>query len=333
MIANNVRHNLFLLAIFCLGVGAGLFFTRMNISREGAGDYFVTRNLYSAGGHLVNPLLEVESSQGNDARLEAAKYALNRYIDTCAEGRGAFAIAVYLMDLNKGTWIGINEEAQFTMASLVKVPIMMAYFKKAEQDPSVLDKAIMYETKVDVLPQNISPQNILQPGNAYKVNELLSHMIAHSDNTAMILLFQHIEKKLIDELCTDMRLPTPNLDKRDLQVSVRDYARSLRVLYSVTYLNKDSSEKALKLLTTTEFREGILAGIPSGMLVAHKFAERAYAQTETKELHECGIIYHPERPYMLCVMTKGRDFNSLKGVIKDISKIAYEHMEKKVVVL
>ncbi len=333
MITYNFKHNLFLLIIFCLGIGAGLFFAKMNIFRESVEDYFVTRNQYPSGGHLINPLLEVESSQGNDARLEAAKYEFNQYIDTCMENRNVSAVAVYLMDLNKGTWIGINEETQFTMASLVKIPIMMAYFKKAEQDPSVLESKLVYDTSIATLPQNILPQDSLQPGNTYTVNELLRNMIRYSDNTAMILLFQNIEKKTVDELCADLRLPTPNLDGWDLQVSVRDYARSLRALYSVTYLNKESSEKALRLLMTAEFREGIIAGVPLDILVAHKFAERAYAQKDTKELHECGIVYHPERPYLLCVMTKGKDFNTLKGVIKDISKIAYRDMEKKVVTL
>lgn len=329
MLSQKLRHNLLPVIIFCLGAGVGAFFTNMIVSRENMGNYFITKNLYPSGGHLINPLLEVESSQGNDARLEEAKYAIKQYIDTCTDNGSASNVAVYLMDLNKGTWIGINEEEQFTMASLVKVPIMMAYLKKAELDPSLLSDAIMYDQEVDVLPQNISSQVSLKPGNAYTVNELLRHMITYSDNTAMILLFQHIEKEFIDQLCADLRLPTPYLDGRDLQVSVRDYARSLRVLYSVTYLNKKSSEMALRMLTTMEFRDGIIAGIPSGIMVAHKFAERAYTQSETKELHECGIVYHLERPYLICVMTKGKDFNVLKGVIKDISKIAYGYMEKR----
>ena len=40
------------------------------------------------------------------------------------------------------------------------------------------------------------------------------------------------------------------------------------------------------------------------------------------------MVYYPEKPYFLCVMTKGSDFAVLEKIISDISRIAYEHMEK-----
>lgn len=49
----------------------------------------------------------------------------------------------------------------------------------------------------------------------------------------------------------------------------------------------------------------------------------------TKELHDCGIIYYPERPYLLCVMTEGNDLNELAGVIQNISKTVYEWTAKR----
>jgi len=47
--------------------------------------------------------------------------------------------------------------------------------------------------------------------------------------------------------------------------------------------------------------------------------------TEGVQLHDCGIVYYPQRPYVICVMTKGRDLDVLKNVIKGISEIVYEH--------
>jgi len=28
------------------------------------------------------------------------------------------------------------------------------------------------------------------------------------------------------------------------------------------------------------------------------------------QLHDCGIVYYPETPYLLCVMTKGWNFET-----------------------
>lgn len=332
MIAYNFKHKLFLLAIFCLGMGIALFLTRMNIPKGGRGVYFSLERLFPNGGHLVNPLLGVETSQGNDVRLESAKYSIGQYITTSIEGRSASSIAVYLRDLNNGTWIGINEEEKFAAASLDKIPLMIAYLKKAEQDPAILSKMIKYEAKIDVLPQNIPPQNSVKLGNAYTAEELLRYMIEYSDNIAMALLFENIGEKVIAEVCSDLQLPTIALRGPEWRMSAKDYAVLFRILYSATYLNNDSSEKALGLLTATEFREGIIAGIPPGITVAHKFAERAYSQGSEKQLHDCGIVYYEKRPYLICIMTKGWDFNVLKGVIREISRIAYEHMTQKIVI-
>ena len=44
---------------------------------------------------------------------------------------------------------------------------------------------------------------------------------------------------------------------------------------------------------------------------------------KTKQLHDCGIIYYPGNPYLLCVMTRGDSFGELSSTIRDISDIIY----------
>ncbi|MDO8560151.1 MAG: serine hydrolase [bacterium] len=57
-------------------------------------------------------------------------------------------------------------------------------------------------------------------------------------------------------------------------MSVKDYASFFRILYNASYLNREQSERALGLMTKTRFRDGIIAGVPAGRPVAHKFGER-----------------------------------------------------------
>ena len=107
-------------------------------------------------------------------------------------------------------------------------------------------------------------------------------------------------------------------------MSVKTYAYFFRILYNATYLGHTYSEKALELLNNREFPDGIVAGVPENIPVAHKFGERTVESPEgivtTEELHDCGIVYYPSKPYILCVMTKGTDIASLKEIIKTISK-------------
>ena len=74
----------------------------------------------------------------------------------------------------------------------------------------------------------------------------------------------------------------------------------------------------------TSFKDGLLAGVPRDVTVAHKFGSRRIGESEKVQLHDCGIVYAPERPYILCVMTQGSDFTKLAGVIKSISANVYQ---------
>jgi len=48
--------------------------------------------------------------------------------------------SVYFRDLNNGMWFGINEGVFYRPASMLKVPVMIAYFKLAESTPAILAK-------------------------------------------------------------------------------------------------------------------------------------------------------------------------------------------------
>ena len=82
-----------------------------------------------------------------------------------------------------------------------------------------------------------------------------------------------------------------------------------------------------KLLSKAEFNEGLVAGVPQNITVAHKFGERNF-NNQTFQLHDCGVIY-AKRPYLLCIMTKGPDFKDLSSAIKQISSKVYTEFTSK----
>jgi hypothetical protein len=88
------------------------------------------------------------------------------------------------------------------------------------------------------------------------------------------------------------------------------------------------SEKALQIMTHAEFKDGILAGVPKDIIVAHKFGERMLPESDDKQIHDCGIVYYPRHPYLLCVMTRGKDFTSLKSTLATISRVVFTEVEQ-----
>ena len=97
----------------------------------------------------------------------------------------------------------------------------------------------------------------------------------------------------------------------------------MRIIAS--YLNEKYSEKALELLTRTEYKNGLVAAVPKEIVVAHKFGERNNVQSE-KQLHDCGIIYYPDHPYLLCIMTRGSDYGTLEIAIQDVAVKVYRSL-------
>lgn len=131
MAVKNSKHNFLLfIAIFCLGIIAGLFLNKINIFQKNKIIGLSLKRLFKDANNLSNPLIQFDTPEGNDLKLESIKYIIQEYVNECLRNGEALSIAVYLRDLDKGTWIGINDEEQFAVASLLKIPTLLAYLKK-----------------------------------------------------------------------------------------------------------------------------------------------------------------------------------------------------------
>lgn len=286
-----------------------------------------------AGQHkLINQLYEC-----NAGKLESTKEVgtlekdLNNLIKQKINSKMVNNVSVYYRDLNTGPNFGINEKELFAPSSLLKVPVMIAFFNKAEENPNVLNKKVTFTTDLSgpaLLPQNYKPENPIRKGETYTISELIEKMIIESDNNALSLLQEQIGNKELDQVTLDLEIPTANSLNPDNLLRVKDYSTLFRVLYNASYLDKQYSEKALEILSKVNFKTGIVAAVPSNTTIAHKFGERSF-DDGVKQLHDCGIIYYPNRPYLLCIMTKGTNFSNLEKTIQEISQIVYKEIDKR----
>ena len=284
----------------------------------------------STGYKMINPVIDfielnpLKITETNDLENE-----LNLYINKVISEKKADTVSVYFRDLNNGPWIGIGENNYYSPASLLKVPVLIAVLKEAEENPDFLTKKIVYVPKNKNLSRNITDGTFLKENKVYSISELLEYMIIHSDNDAVYILLDMINKQTMHDIYYDLGIPIEN-HSDDNCITVKEYASYFRILYNATFLNKKMSEKALTLLSKTTFNKGIVAGVPKGVIVAHKFGERHFVRKNVMQLHDCGIVYKEKRPYLLCIMTKGNKFEELEKVISEISAIVYNNGEMKV---
>lgn len=316
-------HKVVLLSLFCLLSG---FFIGVNIDFQKYQDSGY-KEQHSGKGKLTNKLLDFDIPPSNE--LGNYKNHLEDTINSFLQNKKAAEISVYFRDLNNGPWIGVNEEEKFIPASLLKVPLMMVYYKIAESNPSILSKKYKYNPSEFNIESSkyFTPKDRLQEGKEYAVDELIKRMIIFSDNEALFILSSHADVNIQKDLYLKLGFPFPDtIGPSEKFMTPRNIASFFRVLYNATYLNEEMSNKALQLLTETDFERGLVAGVPKEVIIAQKYGERE--ESGIIELHDCGIVYFPKHPYSLCVMTKGTNYENLTSIIKDISKLTYDQVDK-----
>lgn len=243
--------------------------------------------------------------------------------------------STYFGDFKTSAWSGTYGTETFYPSSITKIPIMMAYYALAESTSSILDAPITYPVGSTDLnnTQETKPAIALVPGQTYTVNELIEHMIKYSDNNAAALLFNALDPGTVLNIYNELQIPinnNPTVDNLDF-VSAQQLTLLFRVLYNSTYLSRDDSENALRLLSETSFTDGIVAGVPSSTTVSHKFGIVGITQNgipAERELHDCGIVYAPNHPYVVCIMTRGSsNLQTMENTIADVSRTIYRDVE------
>ena len=279
----------------------------------------------------INPLLDCEVSNiSQDKNLASLKEEVEFIIDQKISNNNISYASIYYRDLNNGPWFGINEKEYFSPASLIKVPVLMAYLKETEKDHYLLDKKITNTKNFDYSQQNITPTQTLEIDKEYTIGDLLERMIVYSDNAAYELLLENIDNTKIFEVYKDLDVDISKAENNPDGniITVKDYSSFFRILFNASFLDQDNSEKALNILSKTQYYKALVAGVPENINVAHKFGERQYLPTREKQLHDCGIIYLPNKPYLLCVMTRTNDFKQAANFIKQVSKTVYDEVSK-----
>jgi len=300
-----------------LGAVGWQFMSSLNTDNESTITNKATRQ---TGYQYISPLLEC--SDVRYIKRSEIEEAMKKLIDDKINSNDIVYASVYFRDLNNGPWIGINELEKFTPASLLKVPLLIAYLKIAENNQSILTKKIAIHNDQGTLTQNITPSSSVEVGKEYTVDELLQRMIIFSDNQAANTLLENIEIDVLNKTYSDLGVAIPSGGGSSDFMSVRDYASFFRILYNASYLNHSMSEKALGILAKSKFDKGLKAGVPSEVEVAHKFGERIFENKN--QLHDCGIVYKEEKPYLLCIMTRGSNFDKMSETIKELSALVYD---------
>jgi len=154
----------------------------------------------------------------------------------------------------------------------------------------------------------------------YPLDYLLRYLIKFSDNTAMTALERRfggvktLQKQYLEEMniTSFTRLP--------MEATATDIGRVFELLYTQQYLSEKTTEYLLSLLksVTPAHNDRIVAGLPEGILAAHKIG------TLTETYADAGIVYGDNYDFVIVILNKNIKRDKARKTIQRISEMAYE---------
>lgn len=234
-------------------------------------------------------------------------------------------VSLYFEYLPTGTSMRFGDTNQLVAASLLKVPVVMELYRLSEMDKiSLADEIII---KQEWLDEGYGDLYKKGAGHTLTLRELAAITLEQSDNTALnaiqSVVDEHDDDKLksaYDSLDVDF-----GSDRESLSMSARAYASFMKCLYFSCYLSVDSSQEIMTYLTKSTYGTTGRIGkyISDDVTIAHKIGVAGNAVQS-----DCGIVYVPNRNYILCVML---DEEQDRGgeAIAQISKRVYDYVISK----
>ena len=247
---------------------------------------------------------------------------INSTIQSEAKGKFGF----YMEDLTTGSWIGINERMKFVPVSLKKVPVVMGIMKKVESGELRMNQTFTLK-KSDIDPKF---GDLWEKGIGYNItlNELVDLTLKNSDNTAHNVLIRTIsdEETLQAVIASGMPIPITSSDWNSYSAtkygaSPKQYSNVFRGLYYSTYLKRPFSQYMLSEMINTSDNPRITAGSKVQTFESDPYFSSTY-------YHDCGIVYLPKKPYIICMMSSGINETDAEKIMGKISKIVFDYMEK-----
>lgn len=232
---------------------------------------------------------------------------------------------IYFVYLNNSSWVGINEREPFVAASTIKVPLAIAVSQAIEKGLLKLDS----EYTLEHLNLDKDFGDLYKnEGESYSVRQLLEYMLSKSDNTAANALTTALTRLGVTEPLFEV-YQYMGWEGFELgqaasfnKISVKLLSNMFLALYNASYISPVHSQLILHDLTQSRFDDQIRAGVPEDVQIAHKMG----ISTNNETFADCGIVYAPNRPYILCLASNGGDQKVANSFMKEVSETVYKYV-------
>ncbi len=238
-------------------------------------------------------------------------------------------VGIFVEDLATGYTSGVNDRASLPAASTIKIPVMVEVFRQmASGTVALTSKMHLLARDRDWGSGDLAGGRI---GATKSVEQLLWLMIDDSDNTATNMLIRRVGRQHVNATMTELGLRATRLDddirsdgnqiRYALRSSPRDMVKLLDLMARNHLVDEWSSREMLAILTGQTHNTLLPQPLPRETKIAHKTGSLH------DTLNDVGIVYRPDEPYIIAVMTTRLQSLSVgRHFIRKVSKLAYEEL-------
>jgi beta-lactamase class A len=235
------------------------------------------------------------------------------------EHKGKVAIAV--KHLGNGSSYYLKADEPMPTASLIKLAVMIEAYQQAAQGKIKLDDPVTLH-KSDRVPGSGILTDHFSDGATFPLRDAIRLMIAFSDNTATNLILDKIGIGATAQRMEAWRFPNTKIHAKVFRgdttsifpertkryglgsTTAREMVEILEKLEGGKLISPEACKEMVEHLKKCNDRDKFTRFLPEKILVAHKTGSVSDIRTDA------GIIYLPNGPVALCVLTEKNEDKS-----------------------
>jgi beta-lactamase class A len=239
------------------------------------------------------------------------------------------ALGVAVIDLHTGREFSLNGDVLFPQASSIKIPILIRMFQAARDGEFRMSGPVTL-TREDLAGGSGHLQKELANGPVtLTVYDLVTAMMETSDNTATNKCIAMLGMERVNRMLDEMGFVHTRLRRRMMDAdsvarglenisTPREMVRIVERIYGGRAVDEKASGEMIAIMR--KVKAGMRAAVPDGIATASKPGAVPGVKCET------GIVYTPNRPFVISVMSTFTGDSST--AVADVTRIVYAHFEK-----
>ena len=240
---------------------------------------------------------------------------------------------VFFVDLDTGAYVDLNGASTFAAASMIKFPIVVAFFQDVDAGKIRLDEMLSVEQKL--IGEGSGDMQYQPVGTKFTALDTATKMITISDNTATNMLIARMGgAAALNQrfhnwglTATQIRNLLPDLSGTN-STSPRDLANLTALVNQGDLISLRSRDRLLDIMRRTTINTLLPPGLGPGATIAHKTGDIGTL------VGDVGIVDMPTGKRYIAVTMVKRPHNDSRAqeLIRQISHAVYEQFSQAPVV-